>query len=96
MVKSRKMPIPAYIISILFFVGASLCAFSAWRHNEWTGKLFSPVLFAFSLLYTAYNIFDVDIFVRQIQVRLGLAVIAVVVIIWRVVLIWLMRKNADK
>jgi len=94
---SMLSPLPPYVISILFYVGFCLCVYSAWRHKEWTGKLFAPPLFIFASIYLFYNLQEVDIFIRQIQVRFALAILALVVILWRITVIWLYtRGNGNK
>lgn len=86
-------PVPSWIISLLFLLSAVLCVYSAWKYSDWTGRLFAPVLTVFAVLYYYYTIADVDIVVRQIQVRWGLVIVGLTILLWRITTLWLQRAG---
>lgn len=85
-------PVPSWVISALFFLSAALCLYSGVRYKDWTGRLFAPVLLAFAGLYYYYTVHpEIEVVIRQVQVRWGLVVLGLATLIWRMVVLWIQR-----
>lgn len=71
-----------------------MCLYSAIKYKDWTGIIFAPVLLAFSILYYNYSIYEVDVVIRQYQVRIGVLGIGLVIFLWRAITLITQRKDA--
>lgn len=88
--------IPAWIVTVVFMLDAALCAYSSIKYKDWTGVIFAPVLFAFAVLYWNYSTFEIDVYIRAVQVRIGIVAIGATILFWRGAELWLQTRRGWK
>lgn len=80
----------AFLIVTLFLLAAVLSFVSGLKFNDWTGKLFFPVLLMWPLLWLyAIAAPDASTEIRQLLARWAFIILAIALFVWRAATLWL-------
>lgn len=84
----------AVVIVASFLTAALLSFLSGLLYNDWTGKLFFPVLIVWPGLWIIAVAFpESPIEIRQTLARAAFAMLGIALLAWRAMTLWLQRSK---